>query len=173
MSRNLGKLAVRAIVVLVSVLAAACVPANKYAAPAGLAAETAASLVGSKTETSGVFSDDIRTYHVAIDTKLTLAGPHGWDTPVEVSPGMHTIKIGVSRGQNFGFGDTSADFKSGGSYTLHSHMSGPMDATAWIEDGSGAVVSAKVPVKLSAPCMTGILPMIDKSLPSCTNNRIF
>lgn len=173
MSCKIGTSAARAVVVLASVLAAGCTPANKYAAPASLTPEVAASLIGSKTENPGVFSDDIRTYHVAIDTKLTLAGPHGWDTPVEVSPGVHTIKIGVSRGQNFGFGDTSADFKSGGNYTLRSQMSDPMDATAWVEDGSGNVVSAKVPVKLSAPCMTGILPLIDKSLPSCNNNRIF
>jgi hypothetical protein len=129
-----------------------CDTSYKYVRP-NISPDAAATITGSRPHNPD--GPDPHIYLVAIDGKLTLDGPFGWDHQTAVMPGAHSIKFGVATGSLLdhagGFGETQATLEPGKLYTIKANDPLPINpicakTVGWIEDESGRAITGKVPV---------------------------
>ena len=154
----------KAMLLLCGLSLGGCDKSYEYRPPANLTPLSAAIITGSKVETPGL-AGDVRVYLLAIDGKLTLDGPHGWDDRVLAEPGTHLIGFGISQGSVFSVpgrtdyagigGKTQATFEPGKLYILRATVPVPSPGgsgacvVGWIESQDGRLASEKVTVKLA------------------------
>lgn len=149
MRRRLATVLVLAIAALA--LAACAPPAPPYVAPAGLTAETGATLVGSRQPVPGLLDDDVRAIVSAVDGKLTGIELSTWSAPVPVSPGPHTIQIAALQGALRGEIAVRVTLAAGRTYAARSSAPAGRAVTLWLEDKtSGAAASDKLAVVMGA-----------------------
>jgi hypothetical protein len=137
-----------------AVALAGCHRDYEYSVPA-LPPQAAATITGSKLSNSDMLKADTRAYLVAIDGKLTLDGPLGWDDRTVVSPGPHEIKFGVGSPAAWGFAQVTSVVEAGKLYVIRATAMQPVApncamSSAWLESEDGTVVTDKVPVMIGA-----------------------
>lgn len=143
------------IVGAISFLLAGCTAgAPKYMQPADLTPKNAASIFGSIIKNPDRTTGDTRAYLVAIDDKLTLGGPRGFDKVVLADAGEHKIRFGIAIGNDgWGFEETVINLVAGETYTIRSVKAENrgrrgFDSVGWIEDSKGVRISPRIPVAM-------------------------
>jgi len=102
-----------------------------YQPPA--AAPDAASLVGSKVERPALIVDQ-RAYIVAIDGAPVKGQVGAWSNPVPIAPGLHTVQLGFSQGNDQGQVPIKLDLPAGARYVARLERKPGDFADLWVED---------------------------------------
>jgi hypothetical protein len=148
-----GPMLTRTLLVLTCALIAiaGCARDYEYSRP-NLQSREAGTITGSKQA-----DGDFRAYLIAIDGKLTLDGPRGWDDRTIVVPGIHNIRFAVGNApllsaEAWGFGETRLNVEAGKTYIIRAAdptRVTPVCAVAaeWIEE-RGAAVTDRIMVTI-------------------------
>ncbi len=143
-----------------TLMLAACVaPPNNYMQPPELTPQTGATIIGSMVINPDPLAPNTRVVLSEVDNQYTQMTWHDWKKPLLVTPGIHLLTFGpcYCNGLEFyaGFATLYGNFEAGKTYTLASTRAlgflAIWNATIWIEDESGAVITPKTPVQLGPP----------------------
>jgi hypothetical protein len=70
------------------------------------------------SEERSVLLDDFTAFIVAIDGRVVMAGRKGWDTPIPIEAGYHSLNVKFARGVYYAREDFDLDAVAGANYQL-------------------------------------------------------
>jgi hypothetical protein len=137
----------------VAAWAAACAASSVvyYQPPAGLTADQAVSVLGSKDPKFFLQSSEYRLVW-AVDGELVRNSAYRWDQPLLISANEpHRLSLGYGWGATSGWTDLTFTGKPGTTVVVKAENVDPDRlARMWLEDGStGQIIGEKLPVELA------------------------
>jgi len=153
---------------VVASLAAACAAPSVvyYEPPAGLNADQAVSVLGSKDPKFFLQSSEFRLVW-AVDGQLVRNSAYRWDQPLLISANEpHRLSLGYGWGATTGWTDVTFTGKPGTTVVVKAEDVDPDRlARMWLEDGStGQIIGEKLPVQLAYDYAPPIPTVVDTSV---------
>ena len=144
----------RLIVVGLAVVLSACQsqPIKYYSPPVGLAANVSATIVGSKVPVRNIFFADEIAFVLVIDGLPLEEGARNYDSPTQLSPGVHVIKVGFLQGTGCAEAEFKLNVQRGHKYIAKAEKLArkgifrKQDLKIWIENSEGNSVTDDVVV---------------------------
>lgn len=143
----------------------------RYAPSPELTTQNGASITGSLVKT-GTLANNEKIFISEIDNQVTTQNGSNFQVPLLVAPGLHVLKIvacecGLWLRSVSGSVSIAVNLQPGQSYVARAGiptskwlMFDPNKTTvAWLEDGSGKIVTAPQQATLTPPSSTVIIPV--------------